>query len=212
MVEGAALEMLCPERDLGFESLTLRQKAVYPHLAVRISLAAFFLEECFMDSYAELNTRLVEAFGDLEHLCNQIYDPPHAVTTYINIMESCQTQGKRSVPQWDYDFSMLKQIRHKRNKLSHGEISFKQHYAEEQDIDFAINFRNRIMNQTDPLTLYHRSSKSQSIAKQNYIPTQNTPPKRLSYNSGKSLQKSAGCATFLFMLIIFTIVGVWLIL
>lgn len=27
MVEGAALEMLCPERDLGFESLTLRQKS-----------------------------------------------------------------------------------------------------------------------------------------------------------------------------------------
>ena len=26
MVEGAALEMLCPERDLGFESLTLRQE------------------------------------------------------------------------------------------------------------------------------------------------------------------------------------------
>ena len=25
MVDGAALEMLCPERDLGFESLTLRQ-------------------------------------------------------------------------------------------------------------------------------------------------------------------------------------------
>ena len=27
MVDGAALEMLCPERDLGFESLTLRQKS-----------------------------------------------------------------------------------------------------------------------------------------------------------------------------------------
>ena len=27
MVDGAALEMLCPERDLGFESLTLRQIA-----------------------------------------------------------------------------------------------------------------------------------------------------------------------------------------
>ena len=26
VVEGAALEMLCPERDLGFESLTLRQR------------------------------------------------------------------------------------------------------------------------------------------------------------------------------------------
>ena len=28
MVEGAALEMLCPERDPGFESLTLRQQAI----------------------------------------------------------------------------------------------------------------------------------------------------------------------------------------
>ena len=30
VVEGAALEMLCPERDLGFESLTLRQKKSHP--------------------------------------------------------------------------------------------------------------------------------------------------------------------------------------
>ena len=28
MVEGAALEMLCPERDLGFESLTLRLRYI----------------------------------------------------------------------------------------------------------------------------------------------------------------------------------------
>ena len=163
-----------------------------------------------MDIYAELNTHLVEAFGDLERLCNQIYDPPHGVTSYVNIMEFCQIQGKRCVPQWGYDFSMLKQIRHKRNKLSHGEVSFKQHYAEEQDIDFAVNFRNRIMNQTDPLTLYHRSSKSQSITNQYCIPTQNIPSKPLSYNNRKSLQRSAGCATFLLVLIIITVVWVCL--
>ena len=46
-----------------------------------------------MDIYAELNTHLVEAFGDLECLCNQIYDPPHGVTSYINIMESCRIEG-----------------------------------------------------------------------------------------------------------------------
>ena len=39
MVEGAALEMLCPERDLGFESLTLRHDA-----ASYIQLAAIFVE------------------------------------------------------------------------------------------------------------------------------------------------------------------------
>lgn len=164
-----------------------------------------------MDAYTELNTRLVEAFGDLERLCNQIYDPPHGVTSYINIMESCHLQGKRSVPQWDYDFSILKEIRHKRNKLSHGEVSFGQRYAEEQDIDFAIHFRNRIINQTDPLTLCHRSSRPQSITKQHYIPMQNISLKRLSYNNNpKPLQKSAGCATFLLALVIITVVWVWL--
>ena len=37
MVEGAALEMLCPERDLGFESLTLRQKPTSFNLSVFLS-------------------------------------------------------------------------------------------------------------------------------------------------------------------------------
>lgn len=41
MVDGAALEMLCPERDLGFESLTLRQKR--RHTAV-LRHDAFFLK------------------------------------------------------------------------------------------------------------------------------------------------------------------------
>ena len=125
-------------------------------------------------------------------------------------MESCRIEGKHFVPQWDYDFSMLKEIRHKRNKLSHGEISFKQNYAQQQDIDFAIHFRNRIMNQTDPLTLYHRSSKTQSTTEQYYIPTQNTPSKPSSYNNRKSLQKSAGCSAFLLLLFVITIVLIWL--
>ena len=36
VVEGAALEMLCPERDLGFESLTLRQ--IEPECAIRVQV------------------------------------------------------------------------------------------------------------------------------------------------------------------------------
>ena len=40
MVEGAALEMLCPERDLGFESLTLRHEKVAFCLLTKV---AFFM-------------------------------------------------------------------------------------------------------------------------------------------------------------------------
>ncbi len=202
--------MLCPEREPRVRIPNSPPMSGLSALAARISLAAFFLEEYFMDIYTERNTQLVEAFGDLERLCNQIYEPPHGVSNYIDIMESCQIQGKRSVPQWDYDFSMLKQIRYKRNKLSHGEVSFREHYAEEKDIDFAIHFRSRIINLTDPLTLYHRSSISQSVTNQHYISTQSTSSKQFSYNNRKPLQKSAGCATFLLLLLIITVVWVWL--
>ena len=37
MVEGAALEMLCPERDLGFESLTLRHEKSHFCLPTKVT-------------------------------------------------------------------------------------------------------------------------------------------------------------------------------
>lgn len=48
MVEGAALEMLCPERDPGFESLTLRHEK-----ALRDGLIGHFAELSFCMQFTE---------------------------------------------------------------------------------------------------------------------------------------------------------------
>lgn len=106
-------------------------------------------------SYAELNTELVQCFGELEQLCNQILTTSHGVTAYINEMESIALCNKTSRSQWDYMLNKLKSVRHKRNKLSHGEVSFYEPYAEVADIHFIKDFRMQIIERTDPLAALH---------------------------------------------------------
>ena len=104
----------------------------------------------------QLNTGLIEAFGELEQLCNQIYGTHHGVTNYIDLMKSCGTRGSYYVKNWDKYLSVLIDLRHKRNKLSHGEVSFQSHWASEQHIRFARLFREMILHQEDPLSQYYR--------------------------------------------------------
>lgn len=110
-------------------------------------------------SYVELNTNLLECFGGLENLCNQIYGPTHGVTNYIEEMKSKDFNGRVIVPNWDYYLNRLKEVRHKRNRLSHGEVSFREQFATVDDVRFVIDFRNRILNQIDPLTLYYKHTR-----------------------------------------------------
>lgn len=109
-----------------------------------------------MATYTELNTQLVEEFGNLERLCNQIYDGQHGVTSYINDMENLSSTASYKIPDWNYDLRSLKDIRHKRNCLSHGEVSFSELLADSNDVNYAATFRKRILSQTDPLALYNQ--------------------------------------------------------
>ncbi len=104
-------------------------------------------------SYLELNSELIEKFGELEQLCNQIYDEPHGVTQYINQMDELESVGRAKVSSWDSIYRALKTVRHKRNQLSHGEVSFSESCAEQDDIDFIMAFRKKVLNCTDPISL-----------------------------------------------------------
>ncbi|MBQ8575247.1 MAG: hypothetical protein IJ447_04265 [Clostridia bacterium] len=110
--------------------------------------------------YSELNTMLMEHFGDLEKLCNQIYGEHHGVTLYIDEMDSLYSKGVELVTDWKYYLKSLKRVRHKRNKLSHGEVLFQESFVDEEDIDFLVDFRASIMSRTDPLSLYREYTKS----------------------------------------------------
>lgn len=100
-----------------------------------------------MDS-TQINVKFVESFGELERLCNQIYSDKHGVTSYIDDMRK-QTGG--GIADWNSTCRRLVEVRHKRNNLSHGEVSFQEPYATQADIQFIIEFRQSILDRTDPL-------------------------------------------------------------
>lgn len=139
----------------------------------------------------ELNTDLVECFGELENLCNQIYGPIHGVSNYINEMKSRDFSGRIIVPDWDYKLNRLIEVRHKRNRLSHGEVSFREQWANKDDISFVVDFRNSILNQTDPITLCYKQISQQKSVVKNQIPQ----------------RKSLGCFTAI-IIVVAVVVGV----
>ena len=111
-------------------------------------------------SYQKLNVALMESFGALEQLCNTIYKDHHGVSRYIEIMEELEDKGSRYVDDWYTCYRHLKQIRYKRNKLSHGEVSFDSPFVEKEDVLFARDFRESIMNTTDPLSRLRRATEA----------------------------------------------------
>lgn len=62
-----------------------------------------------MSEYTQLNTELVEKFGSLEKLCNEIYGAVHGVTNYIDDMTRCY-DGRIYVSEWDHYIVKLKEI------------------------------------------------------------------------------------------------------
>lgn len=137
-----------------------------------------------MYEYTQLNTELVEKFGRLEKLCNEIYGTVHGVTNYIDEMTRC-CDGRIYVSEWDNYIVKLKEIRHKRNQISHGKVSFSEPYATYEDVAFAENFRNLILIQKDPLTIYRREkrakNKTESVkaapSYENYFPQTSQYPR-----------------------------------
>ena len=107
-----------------------------------------------------MNEKLVESFGELEKMCNFVFDDIHGVTCYINKLgEGTLSKSDREI------LKKLKSVRHKRNQLSHGEASFSEMCAEEEDIEFLEDFMKSITKGTDPLRLYFaRKSSSQTGA------------------------------------------------
>ena len=111
-------------------------------------------------SNSKLNESLVESFGELEKMCNFVFDDLHGVTCYINKL------GERDLSKADREIlKKLKSVRHKRNKLSHGEVAFSEECAEQEDIDFLEDFMKSITKGSDPLRLYFPQKKTSAPAK-----------------------------------------------
>lgn len=153
-----------------------------------------------------LNYEFFEEFKALDNLCRDIYGQSSSnklgVTLYLEDMDRQASQGALKVPGWRSDYSKLKTARNLRNELVHSRNSIRTDICSQEDIDFVRSFRERILNQTDPIAVLskptnqpHSFSTSQS---------KQQPQQTYTYSYTTSNNPPAGClgivASFLIVL------------
>jgi len=101
----------------------------------------------------ELNILFLEEYKNLDRLCQDLYQSMNGVTSYIDHMKNTSSSGQYIVPNWDADLKTLIHLRHVRNQLSHNIGTLYTSLCTQEDIDWLIDFRMRILNTSDPLAL-----------------------------------------------------------
>ncbi len=108
-----------------------------------------------------LNVEFMEEYKLLDKIIMNAYCSEKGVTEYIDIMTE-KAEDASMVPDWEFDFSQLKRLRHIRNRLSHEAGAFDEKLCTKTDILWLSDFIKRIIEGTDPLTLLRKSQKAKT--------------------------------------------------
>lgn len=115
----------------------------------------------------------MNAYKRLEKLCGDILNDERRISAYIDEMAKI-SDGSTKVHNWDNDLKKLKHYRWIRNQIVHEPDCQEENICHPDDVAWLNNFYSRIMNQTDPLALYLKSSKVNPLTKtqkeSNYSP------------------------------------------
>ena len=98
----------------------------------------------------------MNSYKQLEKLCNEIYHDSHGVSSYIDDMTNLFLD-LRYIPDRNDDLKQLKHYRWVRNQIVHEPNCTEENMCEPEDVVWIDNFYNRIMKQSDPLSLCHQS-------------------------------------------------------
>ena len=96
------------------------------------------------------------AYKRLEKLCGEIMNDEKRVNAYINEMSNT-IDGVYHVCGWNDDLKQLKHYLWVRNQIAHNPDCTEENMCEPRDEQWLDDFYSRIMNQTDPLSLYRRA-------------------------------------------------------
>ena len=125
----------------------------------------------------------IEEYKRLDRLCQDIMKVERGITTYIEKMEACPS-GFFYTESWNADLKMLKHCRWIRNKISHEPGCSEDNMCSPDDELWLSSFYNRILNQTDPLALYHKAQNTETL------PTAQTAQKQPAIPTEKSEESS----------------------
>lgn len=153
----------------------------------------------------------INSYKRLEKLCNEIYDSNHGVSAYIDDMARLAS-ASFYVFNWNDDLKQLKNYRWIRNQIAHEPNCTEENMCEYGDVQWIDDFYDRIMNQSDPLTMYRKATRPQPVAK----PKQHGQSSQLQYtylvqpvSSKKKGRKAAG---WIVLLIIAAFIGLFFVL
>ncbi len=138
----------------------------------------------------------IESYKHLEKLCGEILNDDRRVSAYIDEMLNTP-RGSYLVSGWDNDLKQLKHYRWVRNQISHEPNCTEENMCEPGDTEWLDDFYSRIMDQTDPLTLYDKATKPRPVQKptQRYTYYQTTTNNPTSTNTTATTSNSVKTST-----------------
>ena len=150
----------------------------------------------------------MESYKHLEKLCGEILDDDRRVKAYIDEMQNTPG-GARYVSSWNADLKKLKHYHWVRNQIAHEIDCTEQNMCTPEDTLWIDNFYSRIMNQTDPITLYRKATTPSSNHKSTQSHVQKSSDSEMLQQRNSTFSKSVGClvsCTVIFVLIAVTLV------
>lgn len=136
----------------------------------------------------------IDTYKHLEKLCGEVLNDDRRISAYID--EMLRTPGgSHYVRSWDADLNKLKYYRGVRNQISHEPGCTEQNMCAPEDELWLKEFYQRIMNQTDPLSLYRQKTQLRPVGKSVSRPSQSNSTHTQTYNYRKAARKDIGCAT-----------------
>ena len=99
----------------------------------------------------------IESYKHLDKICGEMFETQYGVSAYIEEMLN-NPHGSFLVRGWENDLKQLKHYRWIRNQIVHEPDCYEETMCEDGDDEWLDDFYERIINQTDPLTLYAKAT------------------------------------------------------
>jgi len=111
----------------------------------------------------------MDMYKRLEKLCGEVLNDDRRVSAYIDEMVNIP-HGGDWVDGWYHDLKQLKHYRWVRNRIAHDPGCTEENMCQPGDTKWINGFCDRIMNGTDPLTLYRKATRKYTTPKAVYRP------------------------------------------
>ncbi len=145
--------------------------------------------------------QFLDIYKKLDNLCKDILRTEKGVSEYLEVMRG-MNEGSLYVDGWSKDYSTLRNYRHMRNKIVHDIGTTEENSTREEDALWLENFYSRLLNGTDPISLYKKARKSKKLRK--------VGKELQRYKAGKKYRKEQSIGTF--VIIVIAVLALWLIL